>query len=126
MAEQLVAVLRYHPLGPTAGTFEPIRKDTLAELAKKHGVDISVEDVVGANRQEVGGKLREETMDSTIETVSQTVVTMKTDDEKRFREAMRSLLKKYGAPRTTYGTWGSSDAGRRMIAELADEYDGWA
>jgi hypothetical protein len=124
--EQIVAVFRWHPLGPSAGPCTPIRKADLDKLAKKHGVSISVEEVVGKNRQEVDGILREETMDSTIEEISQTVVTVSTDNEKAFREAVRAVIDMYGAPRTTFGTWGSTEKARQIVVELCDEDDGWS
>lgn len=124
--EQIVAVLRWHPLGPSAGPFAPIKKDDLDKFARKHAVDIAVEEVVGKNRQEVDGMLREETMDSTIEEISQTVVTVSTDNEKAFREAVRVVIDKYGAPRTTFGTWGSTEKARQIVVELCDEDDGWS
>ncbi|MBM4452857.1 MAG: hypothetical protein FJ024_10370 [Chloroflexi bacterium] len=124
--EQLVAVLRWHPLGPSAGPFAPIRKTDLDKLASQHNVNISVEEVVGKNRQEVDGMLREETMDSTIEEISQTVVTVATDNENAFRKAIRALIDKYGAPRTTFGAWGSTEKARQIVVELCDEDDGWS
>ncbi len=65
-------------------------------------------------------------MNSSIEDITQTVVTVSADDEGAFREAVRTLIKKYGAPRTTYATWGSSDRGKWIVGELCDQYDGWS
>ena len=125
MAE-VMAKIRYHPLGPICGPFVPIKKDNLDKIAREHGVSISAEEVVGKNRQDVGGVIREETMDSTIEEISQTVVTVSAEDEGAFREAVRALIKKYGGPRTTYSTWGSTDRGKWLVGELCDEWDGWS
>ena len=126
MMAEIMANLRYHPLGPVCGPFVPIKKDDLDTIAREHGVSISAEEIVGKNRQDVGGAIQEETMDSTIEEVSQTVVTVSSDDEGAFREAVRALIKKYGGPRTTFSTWGSTDRGKWIVGELADEWDGWA
>lgn len=122
----IMAKLRYHPLGPICGPFAPIKKDDLDRIAREHGVSISAEEVVGKNRQDVGGVIREETMDSTIEEISQTVVTVSAEDEGAFREAVRALIKKYGGPRTTYSAWGSTDRGKWIVGELCDEWDGWS
>jgi hypothetical protein len=64
-------------------------------------------------------------MESTIDEVSQDLVTVSSDDEGCFRSAIRALLRVYRAPRTVFGTWGSSEKGREIVAELCDEYDGW-
>ena len=126
MMAEIMAKLRYHPLGPVCGPFVPIEKDDLDTIAREHGVSISAEEIVGKNRQDVGGVIQEETMDSTIEEVSQTVVTVSGEDEGAFREAVRALIKKYGGPRTTFSTWGSTDRGKWIVGELADEWDGWS
>ena len=125
MAE-IMAKIRYHPLGPAYGPFVPIKKSDLDNIAREHGVVISLEEIVGKNRQEVGGNIREETMDSTIEEITQTVVMVSADDEGAFREAVRALIKKYGGPRTTFSTWGSTDRGKWIVGELCDEDDGWS
>ena len=125
MAE-IMAKIRYHPLGPACGPFVPIKKSDLDNIARQHSVDISLEEIVGKNRQEVGGNIREETMDSTIEEITQTVVMVSADDEGAFREAVRALIKKYGGPRTTFSTWGSTDRGKWIVGELCDEDDGWS
>jgi len=123
---EIMAKIRWYPLGPTAGPFVPIKKNDLDSVAKKLGVNISLEEVVGKNYQEIEGVIREETMDSTLEEITQTVVTVSADDERRFRDAVRALIRKYGAPRTTYGTWGSTDRGKWIVAELCDEENGWS
>ena len=126
MMAEIMAKIRYHPLGPACGPFVPIKKSDLDHIARQHGVDISLEEIVGKNRQEVGGVIREETMDSTIEEITQTVVMVSADDEASFREAVRALIKKYGGPRTTFSTWGSTDRGKWIVGELCDEDDGWS
>ncbi|MBM3118946.1 MAG: hypothetical protein FJ006_05240 [Chloroflexi bacterium] len=123
---EIMAKIRWYPLGPSAGPFVPIKKSDLDSVAKKHKVSISIDEVVGRNYQEVDGVIREETMDSTIEDITQTVVTVSAEDEQVFRETVRALIKKYGAPRTTYATWGSTERGKWIVGELSDEYDGWS
>jgi hypothetical protein len=123
---EIMAKIRWHPLGPAAGPFVPITKKELDSIARKNGVSISVEEIGGKNRQEVGDVIKEETMDSTVEEISQTVVTVFAEDERAFRGAVRALIDKYGGPRTTYSTWGSTDRGKWIVAELCDEDDGWS
>lgn len=123
---EIMAKIRWYPLGPTAGPFVPIKKNDLDSVAKKLGVSISLEEVVGKNYQEIEGVIREETMDSTLEEITQTVVTVSADDERRFWDAVRALIRKYGSPRTTYATWGSTDRGKWIVAELCDEENGWS
>ena len=123
---EIMAKIRFHPLGPSAGSFAPIIEKDLDNIARKHGVSISLEEIVGKNRQGVDDAIREETMDSTIEEISQTVITISSEDEKAFRGAVRALIDKYGAPRTTYSTWGSTERGKWIVAELCDEADGWS
>ena len=125
MMAEIMAKLRYHPLGPVCGPFVPVKKDALDRIARQHGVSISLEEVVGKNRKDVGGVIQEETMDSTIEEISQTVVAISAENEGAFRRAVRALIKKYRAPRTTYATWHSTDKGKWIVAELSDEEDGW-
>ena len=123
---EIIAKMRWYPLGPAAGPSVPIKKGDLDQIAREHGVSISVEEVEGKNSKEVDSVLREETMDSTLEEITQTVVTVSSEDEGAFLEAVRALIKKYRAPRTTYATWGSTERGKQIVAELADEEDGWS
>lgn len=122
---QIMAKLRWFPLGPTAGSLVPIKKEDLDNIARQYGVSISLEEVVGENRQQVGGIIHEETMGRSIEEISQAVVTVSTDEEDAFRKAIRALVRNYRAPRTTYATLGSNETGKRLMVELFDEEDGW-
>lgn len=123
---EIMAKLRWYPLGPSAGPFEPIRQADLDSIAKRHNVNIAMEEIVGKNYREVDGVVREETMNCTIDEITQTIVTVSAEDEQAFREVVRELIKKYGAPRTTYATWGSTERGKWIVGELSDEYDGWS
>lgn len=122
---EIMAKLRWFPLGPTAGSLVPIKKEDLDNIARQYGVSISLEEVVGENRQQVGGIIHEETMGRSIEEISQAVVTVSTDEEDAFRKAIRALVRNYRAPRTTYATLGSNETGKRLMVELFDEEDGW-
>ncbi|MFC1953968.1 hypothetical protein ACFLU7_00215 [Chloroflexota bacterium] len=125
---EIMAKLRWFPLGPTDGPSVPIKKEDLDYIAKQCGVNISLDDVIGQGRQVVDGVIgviHEDTFGRDIEEISQTVVTVSTDEEEAFRQAIRALLKKYRAPRTTYGIWGSNEIGKRLLVELFDKEDGW-
>jgi hypothetical protein len=113
----IMGKLRWFPLGPIEGPLELIKKNDLDNIAKKHGVNISLEEMRGAVQGETRGKA--------IEQITQWVVTVSADDEEAFRGVIWALVKKYRAPRTTYATLGSDEKARRMIVELFNEEDGW-
>ncbi len=123
--EEIMGKLRWLPLGPTCGPSVPITKNDLDKIAGKFGVDISMEEVKGKNMKMGGETIREDTMESTLEEITQTVVTVSAGDEGAFRNAVQELIKKYYAPRTTQSFWGSTNKGKLIITELLDEYDGW-
>ena len=116
MAETM-AKIRWFPLGPIEGPLEPIKKDDLDNIAKQHGVSISLEETRGAVQGETRGKA--------IEEITQHIVTISTDDEEALRGVVRALVKKYRAPRTTYATMGSDERAERIVRELFNEEDGW-
>jgi hypothetical protein len=124
--ETIMAKLRWLPLGPSCGPNVPIIEKDLDEMAKQHGVNISVEEVIAKNLQRQGDVMREETMDSTLEEITQTVVTVSADNERCFRKTILTLFMKYRSPRTTQSYWGSSDKGKNIILDVLDEYDGWS
>jgi hypothetical protein len=111
------AILRWFPLGPIEGPKEPIKKDDLDNIARQCGVSMALEEMRGALQGETRGKV--------IEEITQHIVAISTDDEEAFRNVIRALVKKYRAPRTTFGTLGSDERTRRMMAEMFDEEDGW-
>ena len=123
--EELIAVLRYFPLDPVTNPPNPIRKADLDKIARETGADIALDSVSNKDRTVDGDVIREETMNSAIEEVSQEVITVSAGDETAFRSAVRALFKLYRAPRTVFGTWGSSLRGREIVFRLCDEYDGW-
>ena len=118
---ELVAKMRWYP----GDAVVPIERADLDALAKQHGVRISVDNVEGKGRRMAGGILREDTETKSIEEVTQTVVTVSACDEAAFRNVIRTLIRRYRAPRTTYATWGSTEEGKRIVDELSDEEDGW-
>ena len=116
MAE-IMATIRWFPLGPIEGPRQLIKKEDLDDIARQYSAHISLEDTRGAVLGETRGKA--------IEEITQHVVTVSAKDEEAFRGVIRTLVKKYRAPRTTYAMLGSDEKARRMIVELFDEEDGW-
>lgn len=118
MMEKYTVHLRYYPGDP----LREIRQEDLDQIAKAHGVAVAFQKI--DNRTPGDGMLREETLDKTIEEITQEVITVRTNDEKRFREAVTALYQTYRAPRTPYGFWGSTPEGGRIAKGMADETSG--
>ena len=123
--EDLTAVLRYFPLDPVTNPPQLIMQPDLDRVARETGVKITLADVAGKSRTGEGDSIREDTMNSAIEEVSQQAITISAQDEKALTLAVRALIRLYRAPRTVFGTWGSSARGREIVYRLCDEYDGW-
>ena len=64
-------------------------------------------------------------MNSPIEQVSQTVITVSSENEPALRKALTEIIKKYRAPRTVFGAWGSNEKGKAILSEICDAGDGW-
>ena len=122
----IIAKLRYFPLGPVAGPATPIKTQDLDNIAARHDVSISLENVRGETAQGSGDSLHEETMNRSYEEITQDVITVTSEQEAPFREAVGELVRMYRAPRTVFGTMGSNKRGKQIVAEVCDEYDGWA
>lgn len=120
MAE-LVAKLRWF----AGDSLVEIREADLRKLSDKYGAALSREQVAGTTWVTEGDVVREETMDSAIEEVTQTLVTVSSDNEAAFRETVRELFRTYRSPRTVWGNWGSNEKGKDIVDELMDENDGW-
>jgi hypothetical protein len=74
--EELTAVLRYFPLDPVTNPPNPIRQAVLDKVARETGTTITLAAVSGKSRTGEGDAIREDTMNSTIEEVSQTFITL--------------------------------------------------
>jgi hypothetical protein len=122
---QFIATLRYFPVGLVAGAPEPIVKSDIEKLAQKYGVSIELEEVTGENAEIKGDVIIEETMNHSIEEITQSAITISSDDETVFKNAIQELIRKYRSPRTVYGTVGSNEAGKAIVSRLCDVYDGW-
>jgi len=123
--KELTAVLRYFPLDPVTNPPKTIWQADLDLIASETGAIITHSSVSGKSRTIEGDMVREDTMNSAIEEVSQDVITVTAHDEKALTLAVRALIRTYRAPRTVFGTWGSSPHGREIIGRLCDEHDGW-
>lgn len=119
----IVIKLRYPPNDP-AGRPE-IQKTDLVRIAGETGVDISLMTFDHENSSGSWKTTDAASEDVTIEYTSQHIITVTSDDEMVLRSAVRLLIGLYRAPRTVYGTWGSSEKGTEIISELLDEGDGW-
>jgi hypothetical protein len=122
---ELIATLRYFPLGAVAGTAEPILKSDLDEITKKHDVSIELQEIKGENASIDGDVITEETMNCPIEEITQFVITVVSNNEDAFQDTIKELIKKYRAPRTVYGTLGSNEPGKAIVSRVCDLYDGW-
>ena len=121
----ITAKLRYFPLGPVAGPAEPITLQDLNNIAARHGVSISLDNIRGKTARIDGDGIHEQTMNIPYEEITQDVITVTAAHEGEFRTAVQELVHKYRAPRTVFGTMGSSERGKQIVAEVCDEYDGW-
>src|SRR4030042_1501104 len=111
--------LRYYP----GDAVEEIKERDLKSLARKYGVKISYEKM--ENRQMKGGLLMESTLDKKIEDISQGVITVSGDREKKFSDCIRALYKRYRCPRTVYSLLGSNEAGEKIAKGLMNIHGGW-
>jgi hypothetical protein len=111
--------LRYYP----GDALEKIKEGDLKSLARKYAVQISYEKI--ENRQMKEGLLMENTLNEKIEDISQEVITVSGNKEKKFSDCIRALYKKYRCPRTVYSLLGSNEAGEKIAKELMNIYGGW-
>ncbi len=114
-----VVKLRYFPGDP----LEEIKEPDLKTFEKDYNVAMAYEKI--ENRVLKDGLLMENTMDKPIEEISQEVLTVSSDSESDFSACLKALYKKYRCPRTSYGLWGSSDAGQKLAKGLMDIHGGW-
>ncbi len=114
-----VVKLRYYP----GDALEEIKERDLKTFARKYGVQISYEKI--ENRQLQGGLLMENTLDKHIEDISQGVITVSGDGEKKFADCIRAIYKRYRCPRTVYSLLGSNEAGQKIAKSLMNIYGGW-
>jgi hypothetical protein len=110
--------LRYY----TGDPLEEIRREDVQRIAEAHGVEASFQRVDERTLRD--GRMREETLDKTIEEICQDVITIEADDETRLRRALGAVYEKYRSPRTPYSFWGSSPEAERIARAVADETGG--
>ncbi len=116
--EKYIVHLRYYPGDP----LEEIAHEDLEDIGNACEVDVSFNRI--DNRTLKDGMMREETLDKTIEDITQDVITLATDNEERLRKALEAIYDKYRSPRTPYSYMGSSKDGERIAKAVADETGG--
>ncbi len=122
---ELKVVLRYFPVGDVAGPAMKIGAADLEEVARRYGVAICLEEIRGKDLSYDAGNIREETMNSPVEQVTQSAITLDSGQEAKLKQALKELVKMYRSPRTVFGSWGSSPRGKEILAEVCEESDGW-
>jgi hypothetical protein len=110
--------LRYYIGDP----LEEIRQEDLDRIAKACGVEASLERI--DNRTLRDGVMQEETLDKTIEEITQDVITIASEDETKFRKAVVAVYERYRSPRTPYSFWGSTQEGERIAKAVCEETGG--
>jgi hypothetical protein len=115
---EYTARLRYYAGDP----LEEIRQEDLDRIAETFSVNASFEKI--ENRVLKDGLMQEETLDKTIEEMTQDVITIESDHEGRFRQAILAVYEKYRSPRTPYSLCGSSPKGERVAKAVAEETGG--
>ena len=118
MSEYLVK-LRYYP----GDALEDIREEDLQALGRKYNLAIDYQKI--DHRREQEGLLMENTMDKTLEEITQEVITVTGSEVGNFSEGLKELYKKYRCPRTVYSLLGSNAAGETIAKGLMDLYGGW-
>lgn len=121
MAE-LLGKMRWYP----GDALVPIKESGLREIAQKHGVSLSLQEVVGKSQKVLpGGVIVEWGWEMPIDEATQSIVTIEAEDEVSFRRCVRELIDTYRGPVPMWGMWGSSKKVENIINELLDQDDGW-
>ena len=118
---EIIAKLRWNP----GDSLVEIKEDDLRKIGGKHGAKISLERVERNKAVVVEGRILEDVWGVPFDEISQTVVTVSTDNQEAFRRAIRELVKMYRSPVTPWGLYGSSQEGEDIATEVIEEEDGW-
>lgn len=122
MAE-LLGKMRWYP----GDALIPIKQDRLAQIAQKHGVRLSLKEVVGKDQKVLPGNVIVEwNWEMPIDEATQSIVTIEADDEESFRRCARELIDTYRGPVPMWGMWGSTKRAENIINELLDQDDCWS
>ena len=120
MAE-IITKLRYYP----GDNLIEFKQADLDKIARKYGVKISFQETVGKNRRTEAHTTYEETWDMPFDQISQTNVTISSQDKEALRKSLRELITRYRSPVPWWGTMGSSKEGQEIALEVMEEDDGW-
>ncbi len=119
---ELSGKMRWYP----GDALIPIQQDRLDQIGKKHGVQISLSEIVGQKQQILpGGVVVEWNWEKSIDESTQTIVGIEASNEAAFRGCVRDLIDSYRGPVPIWGLWGSTKRAENIINELLDERDGW-
>ncbi len=122
MAE-LLGKMRWFP----GDALIPIRQNQLDEIGAKHRVHLSMSEVTGQNQKVLpGGVVVEWNWEKPIDEATQTIVTIKAENEQSFRRCVRELIDTYRGPVPMWGMWGSTKQAEDIINELLDQDDCWS
>lgn len=120
--QTLTGKLRWYP----GDALVEIRQDDLKEMAKLHGVTMTLDEVKGKVFGKEGNMVIEDTAKETLEEMTQTVVTVTAPTEQAYRKIIKLLIDKYRAPRTVYAAWGSDERAKEIFEEMANVWDNWS
>lgn len=119
---ELSAKMRWYP----GDALIPIQRDRLDQLGKKHGVELSLTEIVGKEQKVLPGDVVVEwNWEKSIDDSTQTVIGIEATDESAFRRCVREIVDTYRGPVPIWGMWGSTKRAENIINELLDERDGW-
>jgi len=107
---------RYYPGDP----LQEIGEADLREIADHWGLHIAFAQVRGDIKDG-----REATLDKDLEAITQSVITVESDEESALRGGLREIIQRYRSPRTCYALWGSNPEGQAIALEIIEEQDGW-
>ena len=120
MAE-IITRLTYYP----GDALIDFKQADLEKLARKHGVKITFQEIVGKNRVTEAHTTFEKTWDIPSDQVSQTIITLSSQNKEALRKSLRELITRYRSPVPAWGTMGSSKEGAEIALQVMEEDDGW-
>lgn len=119
--DEIITKLRYYP----EDNLIDFKQADLDKIARKYGVKISFQETIGKNRVTAAHTTFEETWDIPFDQISQTVVTLSSQDKEALRKSLRELITRYRSPVPAWGTMGSSKEGEEIALQVMEEDDGW-
>lgn len=119
---ELLGKMRWYP----GDALVRIREDDLKKIGRKHGVRLSLTEIVGEKQKVLpGGVIVEWGWEMPIDKATQSIVTLEADGENAFRQCVRELIDTYRGPVPMWGAYGSDKRAEAIINEELDKSDGW-